>query len=577
MTTHNKTPFAPIWARVGDAALGKVTRMFAGSLDDIFTELLQNSRRAGASRVDVTVQPIGDEVEITIADDGAGISDPAILLSFGDSRWDNEIAHNEDPAGMGILALAQSGCSVDWETSSGRYRLVLAPEHFLGREAATVVSVPTMSGRAGTTITFKQQRTRCGHVIERLERAVTFFPLPVVVNGVDVEQREFLANAVHIEEWAGLRLGVGAAHIYGLESKRLNFFGRTVGARLPIVVTLNRTAWCVMVDVVSCPELELVLPARKELVQTEFLEDLYQEAQAVIFRAMAKADPAPEVAWRDWQTAAQLGISMPIPRPRLRRWEPLIADIDLMNSGVLTELEGLDRQDIALMKKTDDPPIEQCLIRALSFAETPPSLFARDDRLQGYAWYDRFDRVLDVSLGVVENNDIIPAEAYIVDEELEDGHRVDGLEIHLNIAQADVTDDYGESRNRLMVLPTDVVVEPYVDDEGLFSRAVLITRNTSLTPDTLSEIIVDSYFYPNDELEADSYYTQRHDAEREVWRSATNMLLTKDEADRSAIIDALETHVSWVTGGRDVDIRKRNGRYEVTFPEMEQTAMDTNS
>ena len=56
MTTPNTAEFPSIRARVDDAALEKMSRMFSAALSDIFVELLQNARRAGAFRVNVTVE-----------------------------------------------------------------------------------------------------------------------------------------------------------------------------------------------------------------------------------------------------------------------------------------------------------------------------------------------------------------------------------------------------------------------------------------------------------------------------------------------------------------------------------------
>ena len=42
----NDTPTATIRARIHDSAIRRVTRTFAATLADIFTETLQNSRRA---------------------------------------------------------------------------------------------------------------------------------------------------------------------------------------------------------------------------------------------------------------------------------------------------------------------------------------------------------------------------------------------------------------------------------------------------------------------------------------------------------------------------------------------------
>ena len=81
-----------IRARVGDSAIDKVTRLFSAGLADIFTETLQNSRRGGANRVAATIEQDGDTTRVTLADDGIGITDPAVLLTFGESNWKAGIA-----------------------------------------------------------------------------------------------------------------------------------------------------------------------------------------------------------------------------------------------------------------------------------------------------------------------------------------------------------------------------------------------------------------------------------------------------------------------------------------------------
>src|SRR3546814_15371892 len=43
---------------------------------------------------------------LAIADDGAGIEDPSVILALGRSGWGDEIARRADPAGMGVFSLA---------------------------------------------------------------------------------------------------------------------------------------------------------------------------------------------------------------------------------------------------------------------------------------------------------------------------------------------------------------------------------------------------------------------------------------------------------------------------------------
>ncbi|MDE2976112.1 MAG: hypothetical protein OXU63_01175, partial [Acidobacteriota bacterium] len=90
MTHTANPPAATIRARVHDSALRRVTKFFASTLYEIFTETLQNARRADAARVRVTVaarrpadcapEPSETPLTVTVTDDGAGIEDPAVLL-----------------------------------------------------------------------------------------------------------------------------------------------------------------------------------------------------------------------------------------------------------------------------------------------------------------------------------------------------------------------------------------------------------------------------------------------------------------------------------------------------------------
>ena len=103
---------ATIRARIHDSAIRRVTRTFAATLTEAFTEIFQNSRRAGATRVRVAVSGSGGNFSVTVTDDGAGIADPGVLLSFGENGWSEDLVRREDAAGMGMLSLARRGCTV---------------------------------------------------------------------------------------------------------------------------------------------------------------------------------------------------------------------------------------------------------------------------------------------------------------------------------------------------------------------------------------------------------------------------------------------------------------------------------
>ena len=205
---------ATIHARVGDSAIDKVTRLFSAGLADIFTETLQNSRRGGANHVAATIEQDGDTTRVTLADDGAGIADPAILLTFGESAWKDGIAEAEDPAGFGLLALSRRGCTLRWrvpsQDPSPGYRLVLEPAHFLGRDAAHVVPDDSAPWPHGTAVTF--EASEAPHSVRAfLETAARHYPLPVSVGpwwGVNLQHTRWTMKT--LERYiGGLVIGQG--------------------------------------------------------------------------------------------------------------------------------------------------------------------------------------------------------------------------------------------------------------------------------------------------------------------------------------------------------------------------------
>ena len=93
-----------IHATIHQDAINEVAGFFNATTEDILNELLQNARRSGATEVEITTQ----EDQVTVTDNGVGISDPAAILAFGHTGWENKTAQSEHAAGMGFYALARS-------------------------------------------------------------------------------------------------------------------------------------------------------------------------------------------------------------------------------------------------------------------------------------------------------------------------------------------------------------------------------------------------------------------------------------------------------------------------------------
>ena len=161
-------------------------------------------------------------------------------------------------------------------------------------------------------------RARAREAIRRtLENAARHYPLPVTLDGEAVPRRAFLEDVVHAESWRGLAFGVFKSCSRYRDEPDLNFHGLILAAHLPTVHPVDGPAWSIRADVGNCPELEHVLPARKEAVETPFLEEMREAARTAIYRAMAAADPAPSIAFEDWRRARAAGVELQIPAPAL--------------------------------------------------------------------------------------------------------------------------------------------------------------------------------------------------------------------------------------------------------------------
>jgi len=91
-----------IQATVNQRLLTKAGRLFTGTLQGRIIEVLQNARRAGATKVEIT----NHDNAVTVRDNGDGIADFAGLLDLGGSDWADSFEASEDPAGVGLFCLA---------------------------------------------------------------------------------------------------------------------------------------------------------------------------------------------------------------------------------------------------------------------------------------------------------------------------------------------------------------------------------------------------------------------------------------------------------------------------------------
>ena len=548
MTTHQMP--RQITASIHQDAIKRVSDFFDATIATIANELLQNSRRAGATGVDITVA----DGLITVTDDGAGIADPETILSFGLSQWSQNTTDSENPAGMGLYALARrTHVRIQSKAAhSQAWQVNLSPDHFVGRVSAPVENIDNYDKLHGTTVEFT------GSLKDEsiIANAAKYYPLPVHINGKAAPQEDFLQHAIHTELWQGARIGVHTSTrpITYSQSGTLNFHGALVNQpSLPYVAAIE-SYWSTKVDVVDCPHLDLTLPARQEIVQSPFADELRAACRAAIYRAMLLQPQPVDVPKAVQQDAATLGINIPDATARLAQWTPDTAQ------------DGLSYEDRQRLPITDDSILvildistadQQALSRAAERNGAAKLLFEPDHRMDGYDWYDSMIRSTDYSIivsdehGSHELHEVRQNDAAL-------SQRPDRIEFILQTKHLDETDR--------VHLFTDLAFEK---DEDVYMDEVrpLITRESDLSTIALVELMKLSFFYPSDDKDSDSYDTQEETHEEAYSMTAIALLESEDQAFISSVTEAVHRHIIYqIPVGSTATIKiSRNQPIQITL------------
>ena len=417
----------------------------------------------------------------------------------------------------------------------------------------------------GTAISFMSEQTPEA-IKAAVDGAARHCPLSITFNGEAIERRAFLDGAVHVETWRGLAFGVFINRLTGFHTPDLNFHGLTLAVRLPTVGCIEGGTWSVRADIDACPELELVLPARKEAVETPFLDEVRDAARLVIYRAMAVAEPAPRVAWTDRKKASDAGIEMPQPPAELRPWRPGTADIDDWRDAPPFAPVGADAMVMAF---DPEPQDAQAFHRAAERAGIAGRLFEGDTRFEGYGWYDALARLTNFATDITEGGVTHPLDALrAADGESSDATtapgvpetlvRPDAIHMHLHILR-------GKGPSETMTIPADLAFV----GEGwtwIAEAQPLMTRESNLTPVQLMQLLRASFFSPSDDAESDSYETQKTRFEDDAMHIAVKLLASEEEAQKHTIAEAVLREIFWVMPrDREVSITVANGRVSVAF------------
>lgn len=190
---------------VNQENLVKNLKFAFSNFSTFLAELIQNSRRAGATKVELTLEG----KTLTVVDDGHGIADFQNLFTIAESGWDHKTRSLESPFGMGFTS-ALFACTHLRVESCGQ--LLDAPTRaLLDMQDLNVVPGIVTTGTKLTLSHLTFDETRIKSALETIARG---YEIPLIFNGEVLPRPEAIDSgefthtpigAVQVRDLVGIR------------------------------------------------------------------------------------------------------------------------------------------------------------------------------------------------------------------------------------------------------------------------------------------------------------------------------------------------------------------------------------
>lgn len=173
--------------------------LFAGSFSTV-GELMQNSRRAGASKVSFEFDPA--KSTMAVVDDGHGIRDFQALIQLCESSWDEQTMLSDRPFGMGLFSVLFAAREITFRSRGRRLTVTLqdvvekrALDVHTDAEAPTVGTrielvdlKPAMLQKQYAVLPYHDDLANLAEyaLYNALRERACGFPIPVFINGFEM-------------------------------------------------------------------------------------------------------------------------------------------------------------------------------------------------------------------------------------------------------------------------------------------------------------------------------------------------------------------------------------------------------
>jgi hypothetical protein len=360
-----------------------------------------------------------------------------------------------------------------------------------------------------------------------------------------------LEKAAYVEEWQGLRIGVRRKYTWdGTDS--LNFYGLTLTQSLP-TLSCNGDTLSVRVDVIDCPQLKLVLPARKEVVQNAFWTALATNIQKVLYRYVATL-PHHDLAYAQWQKGRSLGVELQAAQAVLPEFVPAIADFCDCEPG---QVLPIGDRSLIINRGHQSCGEQQIFWRAFQQAQLPYEAIAPNHSYAGYAGYDSLPRLSELRFEIEQEGEAVLGSAIGVEQWWEQQFPT-GAEVP---APSSVGMNFKVQQVWAIALMTDAAKKTqeirlacevfFLEDcdnhwHEVEDIPIVLSQSAQLSVEDLATLLEASYFSPSSDSDSDSVYTQREDFCEAAYERAAKALLTEEAALQERITMAAERHLIWI-------------------------------
>ena len=297
---------------------------------------------------------------------------------------------------------------------------------------------------------------------------------------------------------------------------------------MPYVHGLDNS-WYVEVDVHNCPELELVLPARKEVVRTGFLEKLRRRGERAIYDVLERQSPRASVPYTTWKAGTKaLGREMRRQPAMLAPWWPTTAENlwTRPQEASVTPMSGG-----VIVPAATEHPAQVLLHEATRNNDDLPRLYEENKELAGFPEYDAMQRVGEIRINVTE------ADGKRCDpgrpEERKDDRQVRSIRLLIPL------DDSAGNQAEILTVASRIGFCNLKGEQNPGRAGILVPAGAKPWSDEIVDWMLTAYYSEDDDND-ESDTTQRARFRQETLNRAEKLLLKPDEALERRVKRALD-------------------------------------